>query len=971
MVVNAINHLRKSLLKDINMRKTVEYKLRKTNTTIEKQNKLKTNQAQLADIMRGTTDIKILTTDIISYMAEFTGARIGTLYVVGDDNKLHFKGSYGCNRKQKPSSGINIGEGMVGQVVKEKRMIVTSDLPENYVKITSSLGSAVPRHVIVFPVILHENVVGVMELGSFSEFSDDHIEFINLSSENIAIAIDASRSHEKLEALLEKTESQREELNDQKIQLEEANLELEEQTQLLSASENTLKQQREELQVSNEELEEKTEYLERNKKEIEEKNRRLEIFQSELNKKAEDLAAASRYKSEFLANMSHELRTPLNSLLLLAKMLSENRKKNLEKDQLESADIIYKSGRDLLSLINEILDLSKIEAGKMIINIHQFTIEDIRDSLTVSFKHMADKKGLEFSMVIHENCPARISSDYKKVEQILKNLISNAIKFTEKGRIQIEFFQPDSSMNLSHLKLKNSEMVAVSVKDTGIGIPDDKASSIFAAFQQAEGGISRKYGGTGLGLSISKEFAKLLGGEIQLESTPGKGSQFTLFLPVFLEEKVTPEADESISAEPEVQPLLQTKLPDPDMIHSSSISDDRDTVTKKDKSVLIIEDDLDFGKILLKLCREKGFKSLYSETGENGLLLAEKYQPGAVILDIRLPGMDGWAVLDALKTNPVTRHIPVHFMSVEEPLFDTFNRGAIGYLTKPVSSEKLDELLGKLDSIISKKERNLLIVEDNDAQRKAITALIGNSDVVTDEARTGKEAIKALLEKEYDCMILDLGLPDMSGFELLEKLKKTMEHPVPPVIVYTGKDLSLEQENMLRTYSESIIIKGVRSEERLLDEASLFLHRVVEKMPSEKKKIIADIYSSDSMMSGKNILIVDDDMRNVFALSKILSEKSMNIIKAENGKKALSILNARSDIDLVLMDIMMPVMDGYETMKKIRQNREFANLPIIALTAKAMKQDKAKCIQAGANDYLAKPIDIDRLLSMIRVWLYR
>ncbi len=938
----------------------------------ERQSWMQEGLSNLDDILRGEKDLDVFSSDLVTFICNYVQAQIGLFYIKKKNDLFQLAAGFAVKPGQGALKEFKAGEGLIGQSVTEQKIKFLSQIPELYFKVSSALGEHPPAQVAIIPFIFNGVAEGVMEIGVFEPFSESHKDFLRNSSERIAIAANSISARIKLDNALERTIKQAETLKNQQEELASANEELEEQTQMLSASEESLKKQQEELQVSNEELEEKTEYLERSKKEIETKNTRLEEFQVEINKKAEDLAVASKYKSEFLANMSHELRTPLNSLLLLAKLMSENREKNLSQDQLESVKIIYNSGNDLLSLINEILDLSKIEAGKMDLNISDFSLMDFKAHINSSFKHMAHKKNLGLSIIFHENCPAEVTSDFKRIEQILKNLISNALKFTEDGSVQIEFFRPGKDVQYNRPDLVRHGVFAISVQDTGIGIPEDKLESIFNAFLQLEGGISRKFGGTGLGLSISRELANLLGGEIQLESRIGKGSKFSIYLPVRLTQKpVDDEVPVPVEAPDRPLPVVEENGNDEKrQIQESVIPDDRYDIKQMEKSVLIVEDDLNFGKVLMKFCRQKGFKCIFSDTGEKGILLAQKYLPKAIILDIRLPGIDGWEVLDALKAEPATRHIPVHFMSVDEPLFDAFSKGAIGYLTKPVSDRSLIKALEKIDSVISKKRKELLIVEDNDAQRMAIRKLIGNNDVVTDEARTGKEALKALAKKDYDCMILDLGLPDMSGFDLLEGIKKIPDRTIPPIVVYTGRDLTLEQENTLRSYSRSIIIKGAKSEKRLLDETSLFLHRVVGTMSKEKRTIIADIHDSDQMFDNKTVLIVDDDMRNVFALSKVLSLRGMNIVKAENGQKALSVLDKRRDIDLVLMDVMMPVMDGYETMKQIRQKEIFSNLPIIALTAKAMKQDKARCIEAGANDYLAKPVDISRLLSMMRVWLY-
>jgi signal transduction histidine kinase/CheY-like chemotaxis protein/CHASE3 domain sensor protein len=733
---------------------------------------------------------------------------------------------------------------------------------------------------------------------------------------------------------------QAEELQTQQEELKQMNEELEEQAL-------NLKQQKEELQMTNEELEEQTQSLEI-------KNIEVLTAKNDIEQKTKQLEISSKYKSEFLANMSHELRTPLNSLLILSKDLSENRNKNLDSIQIESAEIIYKSGHDLLVLINEVLDLSKIEAGKMTLNIENVSLKKFSNDLIREFKHHAEQKGLTLSLKLDNELPESIRTDPQRLNQILKNLLSNAIKFTEKGSVNIRI-SPGSE-----------NKVVISVADSGIGISEDKQISVFEAFQQVEGGTSRKYGGTGLGLSISRELAKLLGAEIKLSSKLNKGSVFSLTIPLEIlaqQEQLSIEIIKR-SALPDIKSSNYNKYLD-----YPSISDDRNEITGNDKIVLIIEDDLRFASILLKHANKKGFKCLSASSGEDGLLLASKYKPQAIILDMSLPGINGNSVLSELKSNPSVRHIPVHIISAKERSLESIKEGALGYLMKPVNKKDLDDAFNRIVNFVDRKTKNLLIIEDSEDSRKAMRLLIGNGDVSCFDAGTGREGLSLYKQNHIDCIILDIGLPDMSGFEFIRKLKNVKDHNIPPIIVYTGKELTKEENNELQKYAKSIIIKGVRSEERLLDETSLFLHRTISNLPKSKQLIINNLYDKESVFHGKKILVADDDMRNLFALSKVLKERGMEIIKAENGKIALELLASNPDIHLVLMDIMMPEMDGYEAMKAIRAQVQFLKLPVIALTAKAMKDDKQKCIDAGANDYITKPIDIERLLSLMRVWL--
>jgi len=769
----------------------------------------------------------------------------------------------------------------------------------------------------------------------------------------VAIRFDITNTKNQMEELAK----QGEELQTQQEELKQMNEELEEQAQ-------NLKQQQEELQMTNEELEEQTQSLGA-------KNLEVEASKKDIEQKTKQLQISSRYKSEFLANMSHELRTPLNSLLILSKDLSENRNNNLDTIQVESAEIIYKSGCDLLVLINEVLDLSKIEAGKMSINIETVPLKQFTNNLIVDFKHLAAQKGLKLNSKLNKELPESIRTDSQRLNQILKNLLSNAIKFTEKGSVNISIDRNTEST------------IIISVTDTGIGIQEDKQMAVFEAFKQAEGGTSRKYGGTGLGLSISRELAKLLGAEIKLSSKLNEGSVFSLIIPLEInqEQEHTNTADlssdEAGSYRAKESGLFKTRLSnDTKYLNYPSINDDRDTLTGDDKTVLIIEDDLKFATIILKQANKKGFKCLSAATGEDGLLLASKYNPQAIILDMSLPGINGHTVLLELKANPSLRHIPVHIISAKGSSLESIREGAIEYLMKPVAKEDLEEAFNRIEKFVNRKIKNLLIIEDNENSRKAIRILIGNGDVKCFEAETGKEALALYEQNHIDCIILDIGLPDMSGFDLIHKLanlvptsRREKDHNTPPIIVYTGKELTKEENHELQKYAESVIIKGVKSEERLLDETALFLHRTISAMPRSKQLIINNLYDKEAVFHAKKILLVDDDMRNLFALSKILKERRMEIIKAENGKNALEMLELHPNIDLVLMDIMMPEMDGYEAMKRIRSQERFTQLPVIALTAKAMKDDKQKCIDAGANDYITKPIDVERLLSLMRVWL--
>ncbi|MGR3180061.1 MAG: response regulator, partial [Candidatus Anammoxibacter sp.] len=740
---------------------------------------------------------------------------------------------------------------------------------------------------------------------------------------------------------------------------------------------------------TNEELEERTEELEKQKDDIKQKNQDLEESKSELKTKADDLELTSKYKSEFLANMSHELRTPLNSILILSKILADNKTGNFTDKQVELADTINAAGGDLLTLINDILDLSKIEAGKMTLHVETVSLGDFAEDVNRKFKPATDEKGIAFKIDLAKELPVSILTDRQRLDQIIKNFLSNAIKFTEKGSVTLSICRPQTGLDLPSGNFESDKIVAISVIDTGIGIPKDKQSMIFEAFQQVDGTTSRKFGGTGLGLSICRELVRLLGGKIELQSEMGKGSSFTVYLPeAFKEEQKTEDnnklavgnvqlanneqVSESVaqSATSNEQPVTSNQFK-PSDLESDLVWDDRRNYKLGDKSILVIEDDSKFAKIIFELAHEKGFKCLVAENGEIGLYMADYYKPSAIILDIGLPGIDGFSVMERLKSNPATRHIPVNFLSGSERSIDAMKMGAVGFLTKPATIEMLNGLFGKFENIIAKKVKKLLIVEDNESMRKSIIELLGNGDITSTGVSTGEEAYELLKTGEFDCMVLDLGLSDMSGSDLLDKIRSNKAISYIPVIIYTGKELPEREESILKKYADSVIIKGAKSPERLLDETALFLHRVEANLPIEKQRILRTIHNKDAVFENKKILLIDDDMRNVFALTHVIEEKGMEVVIGRNGRDGLECLNKNPDVDLVLMDIMMPEMDGYEATREIRKQVRFKNLPIIAITAKAMAGDKNKCVEAGANDYLPKPIDTDKLLSLLRVWLYK
>jgi len=940
--------------------------------SVSRENRLREGEILLNKVMQGQQDLPELCDRILATLCTWMKLQLGALYIADHQEELTLTGSYALKKEIKHTTSFAKGEGIAGQAAKQQHTLLITQIPSDSICLAGSSFTAPPRAAVAVPLLYHGLVKGVLELGSFDEFQTHDIDFLERISANIALAIDSTQAREQIEDLLLQARQQTEELQAQQEELQSTNVELEEQTMALQQSEETLRSQQEELEVSNEELEEKSERLERQNAKVRKKNLELEEAWKDIEKKSTELLEANRYKSEFLANMSHELRTPLNSLLLLARNLSQNKDNNLSEGQLKSAEIIYNSGKDLLELINDILDLSKIEAGKMEATYNRVEAATLPEWVLQNFQHMAEEKQIALSVTLEPNFPATLVTDRHRLEQILRNLVGNAIKFTDKGGVSINFHLPEKTTVCNTPGLSPETALALTVTDTGIGIAPAKQPVIFDAFKQAEGGIDRRYGGSGLGLSISKELAQLLGGEIQLISAPNKGSSFTLLLPLNPAEEGKQNTTEASYTRPKQEKEdkkqwdtqeTRQKFPSPE--------DDREVLQEMDKIILIVEDDANFAEILLKLGRKKGFKGIVTASGNQALKLAATYMPGAILLDIRLPDIDGWQVLDTLKKDPALRHIPVHMLSAEEKTIEALKKGAVDFLSKPISEEELRRVFKRLEEDFSQQMKNLLLVENDPTMIQDITRLIGNNDVKVHVARNGAEALEFTSKERADCIILDLGLPDMSGCEFLKHLEQEQQPDIPPVIVYTGRDLNRKESLDLEQYSASIIVKGVKSEERLLDETALFLHRVIKNMPEEKRKMIANLYDQDKILIEQKILIVDDDMRNAFALSKILGEKGMEISIAHDGLHALEILEEQEGFDLILMDIMMPKMDGLEAIKAIRAQDKFWNLPIIALTAKAMPEDKEQCMAAGANDYLAKPVEEGRLLSMMRVWLYR
>jgi len=958
--------------------------LRNTNKKNDEQNWLKSNLAEFTQMLQGHRNLETASRLILSNLAPLVGASQGLFYFmdsIDHEPVLKLLSSYAYKERKNLANQFRLGEGLVGQCALEKQRILLTEVPSNYIRISSGLGEAAPLNIIVLPILFEMQVSAVIELASFGPFSHLHLTFLEQLSEILGVFLNNIASQLQTQQLLEESVALTEELQNQQEELQQSNQRLEEQAHELEESQFLVKQSNEELQQLNEELEEKAELLEVQNREVARKNQEVERARHSLEQKAEQLELSSKYKSEFLANMSHELRTPLNSLLILARLLADNSLNNLTDKQVEYSRTIYSAGTDLLELINDILDLAKIESGTMSLDIEQIALADLETSLEQTFRQVAHNKELSFTIERDEKLPPTIYNDSKRLQQVLKNLLANAFKFTEQGGVKLQIGIATKAGEV------DNSVIAFAVSDTGIGISVEKQKIIFEAFQQADGTTSRKYGGTGLGLSISRELAQLLGGRIEIVSQPGHGSIFTLYLPRRHEGKdknsLTPLPSGPINSMRAASlikevPLVENRLttvdisPLPKVLVSlpNDIPDDREIIQPGDRILLIIEDDDKFARILLDMSREQGFKTIVVLQSKQGLALAQEFKPNAIMLDIHMPEMDGWTVLDRLKHNPDTRHIPVHILSVDERQQRGLQLGAITYLQKPVSPEALTQVLTEIKGFIERQVKNLLIVEDDPVQAQSIIELIGNGDVQSTAVGTGAEALSILRSHHFDCMVLDLGLPDMSGFTLIEQIKLEPRLLKLPIIIYTGKELSRQEETQLRGLAETIIIKNVRSPERLLDETALFLHRVQANLPPPKRQMLEQLHQTDPVLANRKILIVDDDLRNIFAVTSFLESYQMQVLFAENGRDGIERLETNPDINIVLMDIMMPEMDGYETTRAIRQQQQFRSLPIIALTAKAMPGDREKSIEAGASDYITKPVDTEQLLSLLRVWLY-
>jgi CheY-like chemotaxis protein/signal transduction histidine kinase/CHASE3 domain sensor protein len=912
---------------------------------------IRSGQMGLSEQMQGDQSLDKLGNNLLGFLAGFVEAQVGAVYIADAGQYRRFA-AYAIPADDSVAT-VRPGDGMVGQAAKDKRVLRVRDVPAGYLPISSGIGRGVPNELVVIPAGIDGVVHAVLELGFFGATDADQRELLSRVSESIAVAVRAAKDRQRLEELLQETQQQAEELQSGAEELRVSNEELEEQGRALRESQAHLEVQQSELEQINSQLEEQTQLLEHQKDEL----ARAQVI---LSARSDELQRANEYKSEFLANMSHELRTPLNSTLILAKLLADNKDGNLTPAQVKFAKTITSAGNDLLALINDVLDLSRIEAGKVELAPEQISVAATVESLVKTFQLTAEQTHLRFSWVVEPGVPEQMETDPQRLGQILKNLLSNAFKFTEKGEVAMRVFSPQSGT------------VAFAVRDTGVGIAPHQQEVIFEAFRQADGSIHRKFGGTGLGLSISRDLAALLGGAISVQSALGEGSVFTLTVPQVFNSG-TPLPKTRPAPTPEI--IAKKTAPQaPAAPTAPAPEDDRNAITPGGRVILLVEDDPAFAMILRDLVHEMGFQCVAAPSASEGLIAAGQYLPSAILLDVNLPDHSGLGVLDTLKRDPRTRHIPVHMLSVSDYKREALELGAIGYALKPAKREELVEALRRLEAKFSQSVRRVLIVEDDARQRESVRQLLSNGEVQITAVASAGEALARLKDTTFDCMVVDLNLPDLSGYDLLEKMSQQEDVAFPPVIIYTGRALDREEEQRLRRYSKSIIIKDARSPERLLGEVTLFLHQVEAKLPPEHQQMLKTARDRESMLEGRRVLIVEDDVRNVFALSSVLEPKGITVIIARNGREALDVLarssrEAATSIDLVLMDIMMPEMDGLTAMREIRKRGEWKNLPIIALTAKAMADDHDKSLAAGANDYIAKPLDVEKLLSLVRVWM--
>ncbi|MBR0753664.1 response regulator, partial [Bradyrhizobium jicamae] len=920
--------------------------LRLTTERNTEQDWLKTNLARFTNMLQGQRDLATVGRLLLTELAPLINAHMGVIYQVENPEspQLRLLSAYAHDGANPHPQIVSLGAGLIGQCALDKRQRLVSDIPGDAVPINSALMRIMPKNLVVFPVLFENQVKAVIELSSIASFTTSQITFLEQLTDSIGIVLNSIEATMQTEGLLK-------------------------QSQQLAGE---LQTQQKELQQTNDQLEQKAQQLAERNVDVERKNQEIEQARRALEEKATELSLTSKYKSEFLANMSHELRTPLNSILILGQQLTENPDGNLTPKQVEFARTIHGAGTDLLNLISDILDLSKIESGTVTVDAEEILTSSLLETVGRPFRHEAENRHLSFAIEVDGNLARSMVTDSKRLQQVLKNLLSNAFKFTAEGGVKLNVSAAVGGWSAEHPILNTAPaVVAFEVTDTGIGIPLDKQKLIFEAFQQADAGTSRKYGGTGLGLAISRELASLLGGEIHLRSAPGKGSTFTLYLPLKYSGPTV-----ALRSQTPPTPMPHTATP---ALQSSAVQervieqlpDDRLNLEPGDTILLIVEDDPHYARVLIDLARDKGFKVLVASRGTEALELAKQFQPSAVSLDVFLPDMLGWTVLSQLKHNPLTRHIPVQIITLDEDRQHALARGAFSFVNKPTTTEGVSAALSQIKEYAKPRRKRLLIVEDNAAEQLSIKELLGHEDIEIVTTDTGAGALSTLRESQCDCVVLDLRLPDMSGFEVLDQIRKDETLSNVPVVVFTGRELSAEEDAELHTMARSIVVKGVESPERLLDETSLFLHRVITELPVEKQRMLEKLNSSDEDLIGKTALLVDDDARNIFALSSVLERRGMKVLTATTGHEAISLVESNPKIAIVLMDIMMPQMDGYQTIGAIRQNQAFARLPIIALTAKAMKGDREKCLEAGASDYLAKPVNTEQLLLAIRMWLHR
>ena len=926
-------------------------------TKLEDKEWLKAGLAGLNRIMLGNASLKTLSTNVINYLAEYTNSEVGAFYSVNDNFELQLQNGFALKTTE-ANQFVKMGEGIVGQVASQKKLMLIKNIsPENIIIQLSSAG-IIPKCLVVFPVLFEAGLKGVIELGSLENFEDLDLDFLEQAAYNIGVTINSVEIREKVQTLLKETQSQSEELMVQQTELEQINAELEAQSQHLQTSEEELKVQSEELMETNTILEERSKLLE-------ERNSLIVIKNQEIEKRAQELAQSTKYKSEFLANMSHELRTPLNSILLLSRLIAENHEENLSADQIQYAEVIQNSGNGLLQLIDEILDLSKIEAGKMNFEYNPVMVGEIVQDLNNLFEPLSKEKKLDWKVTVNADVPVQIETDKMRLEQVLKNLLSNAFKFTEKGKVHLHIYRQEQPKGF----------ICFKVIDSGIGIEIEKQQLIFEAFQQEDGSTRRKYGGTGLGLSISRELAKLLGGEILLSSKPGEGSEFLICIPETQRktEHKTAAADNNkfiqgapLNAEEKIDENYQRYNTD---VIPQEIEDDANNILKGDKIILIIEDDTAFAQALTDYARQKNYKVISTVQGDKGIELALKYNPSGILLDVQLPVKNGWEVMEALKANPRTKHIPIHIMSSFEVKKESLMGGAIDFINKPVAFEKLNTIFDKLDYVLNKKEKKVLIIEENNKHAKALSYYLSSQNITTEISQNTKESVKYLLKEDVDCVILDIGASKLDSNLIMETIRKNEGLENLPVIIFTDKTISQPEEFELKKFADSIVLKTANSYKRIMDEVSIFLHLVQEQNGKTSLGFEKSVMQ-ENVLKDKTVLLADDDVRNIYSLTRVLEKFKMKVIPAMDGKEAVKLLKEHPATDIVLMDIMMPEMDGLEAIRAIRKEGKTKSIPIIAVTAKAMSGDRENCIAAGASDYISKPIDTDQLIALLRIWLY-